>query len=105
MIADFYGLDTIFGGDGCDTIIAFDGGDVIWLGDCPAVDATSQILRICGTGLDPTNYTVIMDFWLDSAISQNLLCLEPAILQVHGGDGLYPLCPAKSFICLSAADV
>ena len=33
------GWDTIFGGDGCDTITSIDGGDVIWLGDC---DGTSS---------------------------------------------------------------
>ena len=60
-----YGWDTIFGGPGCDTIYTFDGGDVVWLGDCE--DDVAQKVYIYGTGRDPENWTVIMDFWLEGA--------------------------------------
>jgi len=55
------GWDTVFGGEGCDTIYSEDGGDVIWLGGCEAPGM--QTLTVTGTGTDPENYTVIMDFW------------------------------------------
>lgn len=68
------GWDTVFGGDGCDTITTEDGGDVVWLGDC---DGTSpQKLFIYGTGDDPENFTVVMDFWLESAKPWNEICLD-----------------------------
>ena len=60
-----YGWDTIFGGDGCDIIGTIDGGDVVWLGDCDG--SGNQKVIINGTGEDPENFTVIMDFWLESA--------------------------------------
>ena len=68
------GWDTVFGGDGCDTITAEDGGDVIWLGDCDGTAA--QKLLIYGTGDDPENFTVVMDFWLESAKPFNEICLN-----------------------------
>ena len=60
------GWDTIFGGDGCDTITSIDGGDVIWLGDCDGSSSGDQKLSIYGTGDNPENFTVVMDFWLVS---------------------------------------
>ena len=66
------GWDTIYGNEGCDMIITDDGGDVIWLGDC---DGTlDQTVTINGTGDDPENYTVIMDFWNASAVESNFIC-------------------------------
>ena len=69
-----YGWDTIFGGDGCDTIEVIDGGDVVWLGDCDG--SATQTLNIEGTGDDPENFVVVMDFWLDSAKPFNSICLH-----------------------------
>ena len=75
------GWDTVFGGDGCDFIISHDGADVIWAGDCDpeADDETldAQWILIHGTGPDPDNYTVLMDFWDESAMPHNRLCLYP----------------------------
>lgn len=64
--------DTVFGGPGCDTVSTYDGGDFIWLGDCE--ENTSQIVFIYGTGTLPTNYTVLMDFWLQGASDTNFVC-------------------------------
>ena len=69
-----YGWDTIFGGDGCDTIEVIDGGDVVWLGDCDG--SATQTLNIEGTGDDPENFVVVMDFWLESAKPFNEICLH-----------------------------
>ena len=69
-----YGWDTIFGGDGCDTIEVIDGGDVVWLGDCDG--SSTQTLNIEGTGDDPENFVVVMDFWLESAKPFNEICLN-----------------------------
>lgn len=67
------GWDTIYGNEGCDMIMVDDGGDVIWLGDC---DGTfDQTVTINGTGDNPENYTVIMDFWLTSAMESNFICV------------------------------
>ena len=77
-----YGWDTIFGGDGCDTITTRDGGDVVWLGDCE--DGTTvgdQTVTIYGTGDNPENFTVIMDFWLESAKPWNQICIHPDAMQ------------------------
>ena len=65
MIDGGSGWDTIFGGDGCDTITTRDGGDVVWLGECDG--GTDQKLNIRGTGDNPENFVVVMDFWLKSA--------------------------------------
>ena len=56
------GWDTLFGGDGCYTIVSMDGGDVIWLGDCDG--SVDQKVSIFGTGDNPENFTVVMDYWL-----------------------------------------
>ena len=69
-----FGWDTIFGGDGCDTIEVIDGGDVVWLGDCDG--SSTQKLNIEGTGDDPENFVVVMDFWLESAKPFNEICLH-----------------------------
>ena len=72
-----YGWDTIFGGDGCDSIIARDGGDVVWLGGCDeGTTVGDQKVSIYGTGDDPENFTVIMDFWLESAKPWNQICVH-----------------------------
>ena len=69
------GWDTVFGGAGCDTIYSEDGGDIIWLGTCE--EGTDQTVTVKGTGADPENYTVIMDFWDTDTTAFNMLCLEP----------------------------
>ena len=67
-IVSGHGWDTIFGGNGCDTIDTEDGGDVVWLGDCEEGTAVGdQTVIIRGTGDNPENFTVVMDFWLESA--------------------------------------
>ena len=76
-----YGWDTIFGGDGCDVITVIDGGDVVWLGDCDGVGdgasgQTMNTLNIEGTGDNPENFVVVMDFWLESAKPYNEICLN-----------------------------
>ena len=76
-----YGWDTIFGGDGCDVITVIDGGDVVWLGDCDGVGdgisgQTTNTLNIEGTGDNPENFVVVMDFWLESAKPFNEICLN-----------------------------
>lgn len=68
-----YGWDTVFGGDGCDDIYTYGGGDVVWLGECDG--SATQSVSIYGTGDDPENFTVIMDFWLESAKPFNEVCL------------------------------
>ena len=74
------GWDTVFGGEGCDYIYSYDGGDVIWGGECLYNDDTAndyQYFYIYGTGPDPENFTVIMDFWREDAFAQNFICLYP----------------------------
>ena len=72
-----FGWDTIFGGDGCDNVEVADGGDVVWLGDCDGGEDGDerQELEIRGTGDDPENFVVVMDFWLESAKPYNRICL------------------------------
>ena len=76
------GWDTLFGGEGCDYIWTMNGGDVIWLGTCDPSDPDASdvynynTVYIYGTGPDPTNYTVIMDFWLKEAAPHNYICLR-----------------------------
>ena len=72
MINTGYGWDTVFGGPGCDWILVYDGGDVVWLGTCE--DEVEQKLYIYGTGRDPENWVVIMDFWLEGAKPWNRIC-------------------------------
>ena len=88
------GWDTVFGGPGCDSIYSQDGGDVIWGGDCEPEDEIDaddhtfyQWFNISGTGTDPENYTVIMDFWHEQAMSQNRLCLYADASQGIPGSG------------------
>jgi hypothetical protein len=91
------GWDTVFGGPGCDYIYSQDGGDVIWSGDCdPAQDLkeqaagdtahVNQVMFVRGTG-EADNYTVIMDFWHESAMPHNILCLYPSVRQAIPGAG------------------
>lgn len=108
------GWDTVFGGEGCDYIYSYDGGDVIWGGECiPDENAKGahdyQLFHIYGTGPDPENFTVIMDFWREDAYGSNFLCLHPDERQDMPGAGAcggvdnspssYPT------DCLSATDI
>ena len=55
----------MFGGNGADFLyseIATEGGDVMWLG--PNEADSPQSAFIIGTGDNPENFTVVMDFWL-----------------------------------------
>ena len=92
------GWDTVFGGPGCDYIYSQDGGDVIWGGDCdPAQDEKDKLdadtahlfqqFFVRGTGA-PENYTVIMDFWHETAMPYNVLCLYPSVKQDIPGAGV-----------------
>ena len=82
------GRDIMFGGSGYDDLFsgykgslgpainpdrAGGGGDVMWLGE----NETDQEQRafIYGTGDNPENFTVVMDFWLESAVHTNQICL------------------------------
>ena len=109
------GWDTIFGGDGCDTITTYDGGDIVWLGDC---DGTiSQTLTIQGTGDDPENFVVVMDFWLESAKPFNEICLivgdnqnNPSAARCNKGDPTFGIDnftqrENNDGICVSATDI
>ena len=105
------GWDVVFGGDGCDVIYSQDGGDVIWAGACdPTANGeinSLQYISVYGTGEDPENYTVIMDFWIDEAVSYNRLCLYPDINQMIPGAGV---CADfthidDEFSCLTATDI
>ena len=91
------GWDTVFGGDGCDRIYSQDGGDVIWGGDCDpnAEDATEQHqwFHINGTGTDPENYTIIMDFWNETAMPHNVLCMYPDLHQGFPASGTCNISP------------
>ena len=102
------GWDTVFGGDGCDYIYSRDGGDVIWGGDCDpnADDATHDDQRfwVIGTGTDPENYTVIMDFWHESAMPHNRLCMAPDVQQGIPGSGDCSI-RAATEVCLTAVDI
>ena len=73
-IAGGKGWDTIFGENGCDTIIVNDGGDVVWLGDCDG--SAEQKVIVNGTSDNPENFTVVMDFWLESAKPFNQICVD-----------------------------
>ena len=118
------GWDTVFGGDGCDYIYSQDGGDVIWGGPCVprsadydhAVaengddenDYSLQVFKIEGTGPDPDNFTVIMDFWRDDAVFYNRLCLYADARQDMPGAGACgPVdnTPGSVADCLTATDV
>jgi len=102
------GWDTVFGGDGCDYIYSRDGGDVLWGGDCDpnADDAThdDQLFWVIGTGADPENYTVIMDFWHESAMPHNRLCMAPDVRQGIPGSGDCSIAAATD-VCLTAVDI
>lgn len=121
------GWDTVFGGPGCDYIYSQDGGDVIWGGDCDPVQdeedkATgdtahkTQNFFVRGTG-EADNYTVIMDFWHETAMPYNILCLYPSLKQDIPGAGkcsgtndnftlpFVPLNIAGNKSCLTAVDI
>ena len=79
LIESGTGWDTIYGGEGCDSINVNDGGDVVWLGDCDGTEGDQTVI-INGTGEDATNYTVVMDFWLATAVESNQICIgDPSI--------------------------
>ena len=77
------GWDTLFGGDGCDEITASGGGDIVWLGDCEGTTLGDQKVNIDGTGDNPENFTVIMDFWLESAKPWNQICIDIDVQQAN----------------------
>ena len=106
VIMSGYGWDTIFGGDGCDTITTQDGGDVVWLGDCEEGTAVGdQKVTIQGTGDDPENFTVIMDFWLESAKPWNQICIAPDAQQSNPTAGACTLGEDNTDFCISAAQL
>ena len=101
-----YGWDTIFGGDGCDTITARDGGDVVWLGDCEDGTAVGdQKVTIYGTGDNPENFTVVMDFWLESAKPWNQICIGPDAMQANPTAGACTNGEDNTGYCISAAEL
>ena len=112
MIDGGTGWDTIFGGDGCDTITTRDGGDVVWLGECDG--STDQKLNIRGTGDNPENFVVVMDFWLESAKPFNEICLfvsdhqdnpSAARCNTTGRDGNSNARQINDGICVDATEI
>ena len=122
------GWDTVFGGPGCDYIYSEDGGDVIWGGDCdPAAEEGQdadgedldghlyQWLFILGTGPEKDNFTVIMDFWHESAMPHNIICLYPGHSQGIPASGACTIephftddpldDPTAAESCLTAVDI
>ena len=98
------GWDTLFGGDGCDEITASGGGDIVWLGDCEGTTLGDQKVNIDGTGDDPENFTVIMDFWLESAKPWNQICIDIDVQQANPSAGACTNTDNQEF-CLSAAQL
>ena len=100
-----YGWDTVFGGPGCDTVTVYDGGDVVWLGACDDEPPTNQDLFVYGTGRDPENWVVVMDFWLEGAKAWNRICPRPSKHQAGGPAAACPAgMPAPTF-CVGATDI
>lgn len=100
------GWDTVFGDAGCDEIYLQDGGDVVWGGDCdpsdPDENNDEQVMTIIGTGKDPENYTVIMDFWHETAMPFNKLCFYPDLQLGNGTDQCQnPIADP----CMTASDI
>ena len=100
------GWDTIFGGEGCDVITSHDGGDVVWMGECDG--SSDQKVIINGTGDNPENFTVVMDFWLEASKPWNQLCLDiddqqsnPTAGICDAGNSLVEAVP----LCISAAQL
>lgn len=68
----------------------------MWGGDCDPVndeegffhDNQHQWFIISGTGTDPENYTVVMDFWHETAMPHNVICMFPSHKQGVPGSGL-----------------
>jgi len=68
----------------------------LWGGDCDPVNDDEgffftnlhQWFLVHGTGTDPENYTVVMDFWHETAMPHNVLCLFPDFRQGVPGSGL-----------------
>ena len=100
-----YGWDTVFGGEGCDDIYTYGGGDVIWLGDANCAEGSVQELYIYGTGDDPENFTVIMDFWLESAKPFNEICLYGDNQQNDPSAALCDDYGSNEGICLTAINL
>ena len=52
---------------------------MVWLGDCYGAEG-DQTVTINGTGPDVTNYAVVMDFWLATAVESNQICIgDPSV--------------------------
>ena len=92
----------------------YDGGDVVWLGDCeweyddevPLVQThPTQDLFIYGTGRDPENFVVVMDFWLDGAKPWNRICPRPSKHQALNAAAECADPPEGEELCLRAADL
>ena len=98
------GWDILFGGDGCDEITASDGGDVVWLGDCEGTTVGDQKVNIDGTGDNPENFTVIMDFWLESAKPWNQICIDVGVQQSNPSAAVCASTANKEF-CIGAAQL
>ena len=80
---------------------------MIWGGECLYNDDTAhdyQYFYIYGTGPDPENFTVIMDFWREDAFAQNFICLYPDERQDMPGAGVCDLNDNRG-TCLGAADL
>ena len=70
---------------------------------------------IHGTGPDPDNFTVLMDFWHESAMPYNILCLYPDARQGVPASGEctvnvnyalpYDFDPSMALSCLTATDI
>ena len=99
-----YGWDTVFGGAGCDTVTVYDGGDVVWLGACDDEPPTNQDLIVYGTGRDPENWVVVMDFWLEGAKPWNRICPRTSRHQT-GGPAASCTVPVPPTFCLGAHDL
>jgi len=69
----------------------------LWGGDCDPADPDAvsehQWFIVNGTGTDPENHTVIMDFWHETAMPHNALCMFPDLRQGTPGSGLCSIEP------------
>jgi len=69
----------------------------------------TQNFVIYGTGPDPDNFTVIMDFWREDAVFYNRLCLLADLRQAMPGAGACTIMdnqhPTDESTCLTATDV
>jgi len=67
----------------------------------------NQWFHVAGTGPDSDNYTVIMDFWHETARPRNRLCLYPDASQGVPGSGNCSINAnfSEEESCLTAVDV